>query len=440
MLPTSTYSKHFSQTIRRLSMSSTTIYCHPLPSNKIFSGDLKIRKEGSYEPFVYVVREKSSGKKYIGSRTAVNCMLTDMGSRYFTSSKYVKEIWEEDLSSFEVIEIYPCESNHSALILEEILIKEKDAVFNDEYYNLGFAGVLYNKSGTKITDDHKRIISESNKGKIKSTETKTKMSEAQKFKVNVLDLETNQTLRCFVDDPNYVSGRYQHINPNKGRPIRDHVKTAIVEANTGKVVVRDTETNQILKCDVDNINYVSGRYIHVNKGLERTEEFKQNVSDYGKGKVNVRDTVTGKTFKCLIDDPNYTSGRYIPANTGTFTHSNETKQNLSDKKKGTVGVIDTETGETFRCSVDHAYYLSGRYQHLSKGWTTVVDIETGEKIRCRIDDEKYKSERYVNRQKFVKKKRTKCIHCGHESTLAAIKRFHNDNCKYKIDDNTNTLF
>ena len=364
-------------------MDSNTIYSHPLPSNIPFKTPIKIRKEGSYEPFVYIVQEKSTGKKYIGSRTANGCKLTDMGSKYFTSSRYVKETWKSNIDSFDVVEIYQCESNHSAFILEEILIYENNAIKRDDYLNKGFGGCRFNGGKTGPRPDH----------------VKQKISVGNKGTYTVRDTETGKILKCSLDDPNYLSGRYASYH--KGLKRSDETKERISNKGKGLIMVRDTETNNYLKCEKDDPNYLSGRYVGATKGCPMSEASKNALREANIGTVGVRDTLTGEQFRCKKDDPYYISGRYVSLTNG-MKHTEEAKQKVRESKLGTVTVKDTVTGKKFKCSVDDPNYISGRYIPVNKG---------------------------------MKHKRVNCKYCGKSCTPSTVNRWHNENCKYKDDEN-----
>src|SRR5690554_90454 len=133
-------------------MDSKNIYICSNYSDYDFKSDRIWRLDGSYEPFVYIIEEISTGMKYIGSRTYYQCLESDLGTKYFTSSNYVN--WTKD--EFKILEIIKCASNHDAIILEEIIIRENNAVFDDSFYNkhhqnIGFHGSV-NKG--KRSEEH----------------------------------------------------------------------------------------------------------------------------------------------------------------------------------------------------------------------------------------------------------------------------------------------
>lgn len=59
----------------------------------------------NYTPFVYLLKFIPTGQLYYGSRTAKNCQITDLWTKYFTSSKMVKKLIEahgKDSFEYEV--------------------------------------------------------------------------------------------------------------------------------------------------------------------------------------------------------------------------------------------------------------------------------------------------------------------------------------------------
>ena len=383
-------------------MDSNTIYSHPLPSNILFKTPIKIRKEGSYEPFVYIVQEKSTGKKYIGSRTAVGCKLTDIGSKYFTSSKYVNGTWKDDNDSFEVIEIFPCESNHSALILEEILIDENNAVFGDEYHNLCKSGVLFNRTGLKNSEYQSIKTKESNTGY-----------------VTVVCGETGVTLRCKTSDPNYISGYYI---PKSKFSFTDEVKDKISKKQKGFFTAIDTKTEEKTRCSVYDPDYESGRYVGIRKGIkhsdltkkkisesvksieytqEKKDTISKKISEKKKNRIVVRNTETGDQFECSIDDPNYLSGLYVSLHLGS-KRSQETKNKMSESAKG---------------------------RKMSD--VTKKKISDANKNKTCSDETKKK---LSLANKGVKKPTSKCKFCGIVAGNHVISRWHNENCKHKGEE------
>lgn len=91
-----------------------------------------------YIPYYYVIKEKSTGKRYIGSKYGKNSdpkkLLTKDG--YLTSSAIIQDlIKEKGLDSFEVEEIITFVTGEEAHLYETIQLQKIDAANNVNYYN-----------------------------------------------------------------------------------------------------------------------------------------------------------------------------------------------------------------------------------------------------------------------------------------------------------------
>lgn len=137
-------------------------------------------------PYVYVITEVSSGKKYIGCRTARDASPTELGNTYFTSSKYIKSKWKSDTASFVVDEIIVCSSKEAAYSLEESMQRDVVAHRNPEYLNKNINGKHFNVAGSKHnvgfrhSEESKRKMSIAHSGKKLSCNHKRKLSESRR--------------------------------------------------------------------------------------------------------------------------------------------------------------------------------------------------------------------------------------------------------------------
>ena len=142
--------------------------------------------ESKCNPYVYVIQEVSSGRFYIGCRTAKGCHSGELGLTYFTSSKYIKNVWKVDKFSFVIVEIHPCLNPNDAYNLEERMQRQVCAHRNVMYLNKNINGELFNVRGSKHnvgfkhSDESKLKMSEFHRGKTLSAETRDKLSKIRK--------------------------------------------------------------------------------------------------------------------------------------------------------------------------------------------------------------------------------------------------------------------
>ena len=138
-------------------------------SQRVFSSQ-------DYQPFVYIIKVLDIGKYYVGSRTRKGCTPDELGKKYFTSSKTVAPLWKSNPNNIQIVEVYQCASNHDALILEDIIIKDH-ALASSDFLNIGRGGHQWNFSGITYqhSEETRKKISESNKGKPQSQEKRDKI-------------------------------------------------------------------------------------------------------------------------------------------------------------------------------------------------------------------------------------------------------------------------
>lgn len=262
-------------------MSSNSIYTTvDRVKYEDFNIPIKYRKEGEYEPFVYIIEETSSKRKYIGCRYADNCLVSDLGTIYFTSSKEIE--WKDNLHSYVVLDIYQCETNYDAIILEEELITNNNAVRSSDYINLahpsiGFSGgrpgffTAIDQYGNKffISREDERYINGELHGQRKGQKMPEDFclgaSNRMKDKVAVKDKDENFYL-VETTDPRYISGELVPIAT--GREVSEETRKKISESNKNKVVSPETRK----KMSQSRI----GRFV--------SEETRQKLSDANKGK------------------------------------------------------------------------------------------------------------------------------------------------------------
>ena len=120
-------------------------------------------------------------------------------------------------------------------------------------------------------------------------------------------------------------------------------KQSVREANTGKVVVKDS-TGNILSVSITDQRYLSGELVGI-----------------AKGKVAVKDKDENK-FLVEYDDPRYLSGEFVGVVKGK-----KWKQRNPGKLKGTI-LVKARDGSMCRVKSDDPRYLSGELIHFRKSF------------------------------------------------------------------------
>ena len=273
----------------------------------------KTRRYNIYYMFYYIykVTNPITGEFYIGSRQTKSDPFEDkyMGSMKtwkVDKSLLVKEIIRHDFTDRqELLEI------ESKMISEEINhpLNRNYSIPNVGFY---FCGEHSDETKDKISKSLKKqshLISEKNKGRKHSEDTKRKISEGgkgrivsdetiEKMKKRIVSEETKEKLRHpkSEETKKKISESSKKLSPdirkkiseaaslsNKGKPLKeetkeklskslkgriisDETKIKFSNAKTGKVCVKDKDGNKFL-VDSDDIRYINGELVGVSKGL-----------------------------------------------------------------------------------------------------------------------------------------------------------------------------
>lgn len=126
--------------------------------------------------FVYVTENLVNGKRYIGQR---KCRRRDDRTYIGSGSALRHAIAKYGRDSFFRTTLQRCGSAEDLNLAEIAWIAQEDAVSSSGYYNIDVGG----KSGGHIpSDETRRRLSESHKGKVNSPETRAKISSGNKGK------------------------------------------------------------------------------------------------------------------------------------------------------------------------------------------------------------------------------------------------------------------
>lgn len=137
--------------------------------------------------YVYLTTNLVNGRKYVGQHKSSEFTENYKGSGKLVSQAFIKYGWD----NFKVELLEECETKEELDKCEIKWIKELNAVYSDEYYNIAFGG---NSRHGPISDEHRKRLSEVGKlrvgpknpfyGKRLSQESKDKRVKAFKATVS----------------------------------------------------------------------------------------------------------------------------------------------------------------------------------------------------------------------------------------------------------------
>ena len=130
-------------------------------------------------PIFYVIQNTKTGIYYAGYKKNKKRFLIEKG--YTTSSNIVNEIIQnEGLAIWRIMKIRYFESGKEAKAYEVRFLCRIDAKRNVKFYNKSNDIISMINPGHSPTEKHRKVISEYQKNKVISNETRKKHSEASK--------------------------------------------------------------------------------------------------------------------------------------------------------------------------------------------------------------------------------------------------------------------
>lgn len=138
------------------------------------------------KPFTYVLTHLPSQKRYYGVRYAYGCHPDDLFTKYFSSSKVIKELIKKDgISAFHTEIRKTFNTQEAALLWEQRVLEKLKVITNNNWLNKGISGKSRPtiESIAKANETKKRRyghLSSVLKGRVLSEETRAKMSAARK--------------------------------------------------------------------------------------------------------------------------------------------------------------------------------------------------------------------------------------------------------------------
>ena len=214
---------------------------------------------------IYIHRNKINGKCYVGQTTvSPHTRWGENGCNYirnykdgkFIHPKFARAILKHGWDNFEHLILSDIYTSIEELNAAEVATIAKYDSFNDGYNaTLGgdnFGIEPWNKGkktpeetlaklrGKKLSEEHKRKISEAKKGKARSEETKKKISEAKKGHV-VSEEAREKISENKKGKTAWNKGKKGQIPWNKGKKPSEETRKKMSEAAKGRKV-KDYET------------------------------------------------------------------------------------------------------------------------------------------------------------------------------------------------------
>ena len=87
------------------------------------------------KPFVYIIRDITNGKRYGGVKFSKGCKPSDLLTKYYTSSRIVKNLIK-DGREFVIDKIIEFDNKEDAIEFEELMLRTVNAHLSDDWYNL----------------------------------------------------------------------------------------------------------------------------------------------------------------------------------------------------------------------------------------------------------------------------------------------------------------
>jgi len=266
--------------------------------------------------YVYKWTELSTWKWYIGSRSAKNCH-TDDG--YVCSSKIVKPLIQNNPENWVREILWIGERNYATLVESEYLTYH-NAASNEMSYNQHNSDYKWNNTGrtmpqtpehiikrtskrigSTVSDDSKRKMSESAKGKIISAEARANMSKAQYGRKHSEDtknkIRSKSLLRRHSDETKQLISE-----KHKGRPsTRKGTTCSIVSKEKMSISQKNKKKGTCIHCGVvmdicnlkkyhnDNCRLINPDIIRNqhNKGMIVSNETRIKQSEKAKNRIKL---------------------------------------------------------------------------------------------------------------------------------------------------------
>lgn len=180
------------------------------------------------KPYTYLIKHIPTDQVYYGVRFANKVEPDeDLWKHYFTSSLQVQKLIEDTgLDSFEFEIRKTFDNKEQAVKWETCVLRRCKVLHNDRWLNANVAGHII------ATEEGRKAISETHKGKPKTVEHKQKLSKSQKGKPKINSKNQTSEYRALMSK--LKSGKN---NPMYGKGCTPERAAKIGAANKGKTPI-----------------------------------------------------------------------------------------------------------------------------------------------------------------------------------------------------------
>ena len=218
------------------------------------------------KPYFYKITNLVNGKFYYGSGSKA------LGKRYLGSSSLViKSIKKYGIENFEFVILKEFNTREEAFLFEDRFLKFHKISENRNSYNLKDAGqggwTTKNYSEEEFMEYRKKL-SESQRGRIVTFETREKLREANSGKLMGDREKQRETLKNMWNDPNSIYNdpeyRKRLSESHKGRHVSEETKEKIRKSNLGG------KNGMAVRIKVDNEIFETRRLCAEKYGISET--------------------------------------------------------------------------------------------------------------------------------------------------------------------------
>lgn len=238
---------------------------------------MRTRTKISNSSGIYQIRSKINGKIYVGSAMCIKkrwgvhllALKKNINSRHLQN--HVNKYGVDDLQ-FSIIEFCP----------KEKLLEREQYWINTLQPQFNLAKIAGSNMGVKFSEETKRKISESQKGKIIPQEQRKQI--AQTLKGNI---PWNKGLPMLEETKSKLSQSLKgRLAWNKGTQLSEEGKLKLSIAHKGQIRTEEQKkkTSETIK------KTIAEKGDHWNVGYCHTEDSKQKIAKYQKGRVRSDET------------------------------------------------------------------------------------------------------------------------------------------------------